>query len=88
MNCFPLLPEVIENASLEELRKFLRVAFDAKRPLVSPSGSPFKGFIWGEYGMISSGKHTKSHRFNGIYMGFNGMIPSGYVKIAIEDGDL
>ena len=29
-------------------------------------GSPFKGFIWGEYGVI----------------------PSGYVKIAIEHGDL
>eukprot|EP00435_Cladocopium_sp_Y103_P040423 s911_g11.t1 len=29
------LTEVIENASLEELRKFLRVAFDSKRPLVA-----------------------------------------------------
>lgn len=29
------LKEVIENCSLEELRKFLRVAFDSKRPLVA-----------------------------------------------------
>jgi hypothetical protein len=42
MNCFPLLPEVIENASLEELRKFLRVAFDSKRPLVSASEVPLR----------------------------------------------